>query len=134
MEKKPDLSTRLENHSISGIIEHGCEFEGKLCFEGTVRIGGAFKGQIFTNDVLVVGEGARVEGEIEAGTVIISGEVVGDIVAKHRVEIHRPAIFRGNIVTPSLMVDEGVIFEGSSKMVGHKPLNVKTYLAQSDPE
>ncbi len=129
MAKKEDLSTRVENHEISGVIEHGCEFEGKLCFEGTVRIGGTFKGQIYTNDVLVIGEGAKVEGEIEAGTVVISGEVTADIVAKHRVEIHRPAIFRGNIITPSLMVDEGVIFEGSSKMMNQKPQQVKSFLS-----
>lgn len=126
---KTDLSVSIENHEVTGVIEKGCEFEGKLCFEGTLRIGGTFRGEIFTNDVLVVGEGAKVHAEIQAGTIIINGEVVGNLVAKHRVEIHRPAIFRGNIVTPSLMVDEGVIFEGSSKMVSAKPTAIKSFLA-----
>lgn len=129
MAKKADLTVPVESHEISGVIEKGCEFEGKLCFEGTLRIGGTFRGEIYTNDVLVVGEGAKVNAEIEAGTIIINGEVTGNIVAKHRVEIHRPAIFRGNIVTPSLMVDEGVIFEGSSKMVTPKAPAVKSFLA-----
>ncbi|MBI3556640.1 MAG: polymer-forming cytoskeletal protein [Deltaproteobacteria bacterium] len=129
MAKKPDLAVAVESHEVSGVIEKGCEFEGKLCFEGTLRIGGTFRGEIYTNDVLVIGEGAKVSAEIEAGTIIINGEVTGNIVAKHRVEIHRPAIFRGNIVTPSLMVDEGVIFEGSSKMVSPKAPAVKSFLA-----
>lgn len=129
MAKKTDLAVPVESHEISGVIEQGCEFEGKLCFEGTMRIGGTFRGEIYTNDVLVIGEGAKVDAEIEAGTIIINGEVTGNIVAKHRVEIHRPAIFRGNIVTPSLMVDEGVIFEGSSKMVAPKSPSVKSFLA-----
>ena len=129
MAKKPDLAVAVESHEVSGVIEKGCEFEGKLCFEGTLRIGGTFRGEIYTNDVLVIGEGAKVSAEIEAGTIIINGEVTGNIVAKHRVEIHRPAIFRGNIVTPSLMVDEGVIFEGSSKMVNPKAPAVKSFLA-----
>lgn len=111
---KLDTPTALSN--VTGVIDHGCEFEGKLCFQGTVRIGGTFRGEIFTSDTLIVGEGARIYGDIEAGTVIISGEVNGTVRAKHRVEIHRPAIFRGDILTPSLSVDEGVIFEGSSKM------------------
>ncbi len=128
MAKKLNLAVPVESHEISGVIEKGCEFEGKLCFEGTLRIGGAFKGEIFTNDVLVIGEGANVQAAIEAGTVIINGEVTGDIIAKHRVEIHKPAIFRGNIATPSLMVDEGVIFEGSNKMVYNKPPIVKSFL------
>ncbi|MBI3543905.1 MAG: polymer-forming cytoskeletal protein [Deltaproteobacteria bacterium] len=129
MAKKVDLTVPVESHEVSGVIEKGCEFEGKLCFEGTMRIGGSFRGEIYTNDVLVIGEGARVNAEIEAGTIIINGEVTGNITAKHRVEIHRPAIFRGNIVTPSLMVDEGVIFEGSSKMVTPKAPAVKSFLA-----
>lgn len=117
MAQSVDLSVPVTHLDLTGVIERGCEFDGKLCFQGTVRISGIFKGQIFTSDTLVIGEGARVTAEIEAGVVIISGEVTGTIQARHRVEIHRPAIFRGNILTPSLKVDEGVIFEGQSKMV-----------------
>ncbi len=128
-QSKNDLSVSAEKYEVTGVIEKGCEFEGKLCFEGMLRIGGTFRGEIFTNDVLVIGEGAKVHAEIQAGTIIINGEVIGNLVAKHRVEIHKPAVFRGNIVTPSLMVDEGVIFEGSSKMVSSKPAPIKSFLA-----
>jgi cytoskeletal protein CcmA (bactofilin family) len=113
---------------VSGVLDHGCEFEGKLCFQGTVRIGGSFKGEIFTPDTLVISEGARVHAQIEAGVVIISGEVDGTVRAKHRVEIHHPAIFRGDILTPSLSVDEGVIFEGSSKMAQTPVTPAKSFL------
>lgn len=117
MARTKDLSVPITHSSITGVIDHGCEFEGKLCFQGTVRIGGTFRGEIYTPDTLIIGEGARVHGQVSAGTVIISGEMNGTVKAKHRVEIHRPATFRGDIQTPSLSVDEGVIFEGSSKMV-----------------
>lgn len=120
MARPINLNVPVTNFAVTGVIDQGCEFEGKLCFQGTVRISGTFRGEIYTPDTLIVGEGARVQGQIEAGTVIISGEVSGSVRAKHRVEIHRPAIFRGDILTPSLRVDEGVIFEGSSKMV-HSP-------------
>ena len=116
MATRGDLSVPATHYELTGVIERGCEFEGKLCFRGTFRINGFFKGQILTPDTLIVGEGARVEGEIDAGVVILSGEVLGEVRAKHRVEIHEPAVFKGNILTPSLSVDEGVIFEGSSKM------------------
>ena len=122
MSSKNSLSVPVQQFAVSGVIDSGCEFEGKLCFRGTFRIAGVFKGEILTPDTLIVGEGARVNAEIEAGTVIISGEVTGSIRARHRVEIHQPAIFRGDIITPSLKVDEGVSFEGSSKMV-HSPAN-----------
>lgn len=124
-----NLSIPATLAEVSGVLDQGCEFEGKLCFHGTVRIGGAFRGEIFTPDTLVISEGARVNGQIEAGVVIISGEVSGTVRAKHRVEIHRPAIFRGDILTPSLSVDEGVIFEGSSKMA-HTPASpTKSFLS-----
>ena len=120
MSRKVKLDVPVTNLAVTGVIDQGCEFEGKLCFQGTVRISGTFRGEIYTPDTLIIGEGARVQGQIEAGTVIISGEVSGSVRAKHRVEIHKPAIFRGDILTPSLQVDDGVIFEGSSKMV-HSP-------------
>src|SRR5947209_11080157 len=105
MSRSVDLAVPTTQGALTAVIEHGCEFEGKLCFQGTVRIGGTFRGEIFTPDTLIIGEGARVHGQIDAGTVIISGEVIGSIRAKQRVEIHRPAIFRGDIQTPSLKVD-----------------------------
>lgn len=120
MNKNSSLRTPVTQPLVTAVIDHGCEFEGKLCFHGAVRIGGIFRGEIYTPDTLIIGEGARVDAQIEAGIIIISGEVNGSLRAKHRVEIHRPAIFRGDILTPSLSVDEGVIFEGSSKMA-HTP-------------
>ncbi len=121
MSRLTDLNLPVTNPLVTAVIDHGCEFEGKLCFHGTVRIGGTFRGEIFTPDTLIIGEGARVDAQIEAGTIIISGEVNGSLRAKYRVEIHKPAVFRGDILTPSLSVAEGVIFEGSSKMA-HSPV------------
>jgi cytoskeletal protein CcmA (bactofilin family) len=94
----------------------GAEFEGKLRFKGTVRIDALFKGQIITNDVLVVGESARIDAEITCGTVIVHGQVVGDVRAKDAVEILRTATVRGNIETPSLRLDKGGRLDGAVKM------------------
>ena len=111
------LSPSVTLPLINGVLDAGCEFEGKLTFQGGLRIGGIFRGSIYTTDILIIGEGAFVEGEIDAGIVIISGEVHATVRARHRVEIHYPALFRGTITTPSLQVAEGVIFEGSSRMI-----------------
>ncbi len=101
---------------INTLLGKGSEFEGKLTFEGTVRIDGKLSGEIFTDDVLVVGEGAEVNAEIEVGSIIIEGQVTGNVRAKRSVEIHAPGRVRGNIVTPSLFIDKGVIFEGNCQM------------------
>lgn len=129
MSRTADLTIPIEDTRVTGVIDAGCEFEGKLCFRGTVRISGTFRGEIYTTDVLVIGEGARVSGQVDAGSVIISGEFNGTIRAKHRVEVHRPAIFRGDILTPSLSVDDGVIFEGSSKMAHTTNAPAKSFLS-----
>jgi cytoskeletal protein CcmA (bactofilin family) len=101
---------------INTLLGKGSEFEGKLTFEGTVRIDGKLSGEIFSDDVLVVGEGASVSAEIDVGVIIVEGSVTGNIRAKRAVELHAPARVRGNIETPSLYVDKGVIFEGNCRM------------------
>jgi cytoskeletal protein CcmA (bactofilin family) len=101
---------------LNALLGRGSEFDGKLTFEGTVRIDGKFTGSINTGDVLVVGEGAKIAAEITCGTIIVHGEVNGNIRAKIAIELHHPAKVRGNIETPSLMIEKGVLFEGQAKM------------------
>ncbi len=117
MLKRDDItSTPAASSDLNALLGRGSEFEGKLTFEGTVRIDGKFTGTIVSGDVLVVGEGAKISAEISCGTIIVHGEVAGNIRAKNAVELHHPAKMRGNIESPSLMVEKGVIFEGQSKM------------------
>ncbi|HEX7597184.1 MAG TPA: polymer-forming cytoskeletal protein [Polyangia bacterium] len=101
---------------VTTLLGRGSEFEGKLSFEGTVRVDGKLSGEIFTEDVLIVGEGAEVNADISVGSIIIQGTVRGNIVAKRGVEIHTPGRVRGNINTPSLMVEKGVLFDGQCQM------------------
>ncbi len=101
---------------INTLLGRGSEFEGKLTFEGTVRIDGTLKGEVFSDDVLVVGEGAHVEAEVDIGEIIIQGTVVGNIRAKRGIEIHAPGRVKGDLTSPSLQIDKGVIFEGRSFM------------------
>jgi cytoskeletal protein CcmA (bactofilin family) len=103
---------------LNALLGRGSEFDGKLTFEGTVRIDGKFTGSIMSNDVLVVGEGAKISAEITCGTIIVHGEINGNIKAKTTVELHHPAKVRGNIETPVLMIEKGVMFEGQTKMEG----------------
>ena len=103
---------------ITTLLGRGAQFEGKLTFDGTVRIDGRFKGEVFSDDTLVIGEGAVVEAEIEIGEVIIQGTVVGNVKAKRSIEIHAPGRVKGDLHTPSLQIDKGVIFEGRSFMEG----------------
>ncbi len=106
----------VEASKMTALLDEGAQFDGKLTFEGTVRISGAFKGEIFTKDTLIIGPGATVDAQIEAENVVISGHVKGNIFARKKVVMHPPAKFQGTVTTPSLRIDEGVLFEGASYM------------------
>jgi len=101
---------------ISAVIEEGCKFEGNLSFTGVARIAGIVNGSVFSNDTVIVSEGAIINADISADVIVISGTVRGNIRASSRVEIVKPARFEGTITTPSLIVEEGVIFHGTTKM------------------
>ena len=122
MRKKAQQNVK-SGKEISAIIGLGTEFQGQLLFDGVVRLDGRFSGEIQSSGTLIVGETAHVNAEIKVDTVIVSGEVHGNIIAQNRVEFHAPARLYGNIVSPVLIVDEGVLFEGNcemSEMVGNQ--------------
>jgi cytoskeletal protein CcmA (bactofilin family) len=113
---KKEKTVSLKTDEITTILGKGSEFEGKLQFEGTLRIEGVYSGQIMSDSILVVGEGARVNAEIEIGTIIVNGQVQGNIRAKQGVEIRGHGRVTGNLETPALYVEKGVVFEGNCKM------------------
>ena len=112
----PAFQAADEPQEIDSLLGKGSTFDGKLIFEGTVRIDGKLTGEIFSEDVLVVGEGAEVKAQIDVGVLIVEGHVEGTIRAARAVELHAPARVRGSIETPSLFIDKGVVFEGTCKM------------------
>jgi cytoskeletal protein CcmA (bactofilin family) len=101
---------------ITTILGKGSAFDGKLTFEGAVRIDGVFSGEIQTDGTLIVGETAEVKAEIKASTIVIEGLVRGDISATEAIEIHAPARVYGNLATPSLVIQKGTVFEGNCRM------------------
>ncbi len=119
------MDPSLPATEITALLGRGTQFEGKLHFEGRVRIDGMFKGEIYSDDTLIVGDGAEVHAEIDVATVIVRGGIVhGNVRAKTAIEIHAPGKLHGNIHSPSVFIDRGVEFEGSCRMdaMDTKPL------------
>lgn len=102
---------------VAGFIGKGMSIEGRLTFEETVRIDGSFKGEISATGTLVIGDGGHVEGEIKTGSAIITGTVNGNLEASTRVELRGQAKFTGEIKTPTLIIDEGAVFDGNCVMI-----------------
>jgi cytoskeletal protein CcmA (bactofilin family) len=101
---------------ITTLLGRGATFDGKLTFEGTVRIDGKLKGEVVSDGTLMVGEGAYVEAKIEVGELIVVGTIVGNIKASRSIEIHARGRVKGDLNTPTLQVDKGAIFDGLSRM------------------
>jgi cytoskeletal protein CcmA (bactofilin family) len=101
---------------INAFLGKNTEFEGRLSFEGAVRIDGHFKGEISSEGTLIVGETAVIESEVRVSHIIISGEMRGNILASKKIEIHAPGKVYGNICAPAVVMDEGVVFEGTCTM------------------
>src|SRR5512141_3116141 len=97
--KRDEIPTSLGGSSDL-LLGAGAEFEGKLTFKGTVRIDARFRGSIDTDDVLIVGEHARIDANIECGTVIVQAEGNGNIHAKSGVEGRHSGKARGDTDTP----------------------------------
>ena len=114
--KREDLPTNVGAPPSDLLLGRGARFEGKLTFEGTVRIDAIFVGSIITNDVLVVGEAARIDADITCGTIIVHGEMNGNIQAKNAVEIRQGGKVRGDLETPSLAIERGALFQGKCHM------------------
>lgn len=107
---------KTSKEEINAFLGKDTEFEGKFSFTGAVRIDGKFSGEIESSGTLIVGESATITSQIHVADMIISGEVNGDIFAENKIEINIPGKLFGNIQTPKLVIEEGVIFEGNCKM------------------
>lgn len=111
------MTELLPTSELTALLGPGTRFEGKLHFEGRVRIEGTFRGQIQSDDLLVIGEGADVEAEIDVAVVIIKGgRVKGNIRAAHSIELYVPAEVSGTLHSPEIFMDRGVQFSGNCTM------------------
>jgi cytoskeletal protein CcmA (bactofilin family) len=111
---------------VMGFIGKGMVIDGKMSFEGVVRVDGHFKGEVNTSGTLHVGGGALVEAKVNVDKAIVTGEVRGSINAASRVELQAPGKMFGDVRTPTLIVGEGVIFEGNCVMSKKdKPVELK---------
>lgn len=113
-------SGMTEQAEITAFLGKGTEFKGVLSFEGTIRVDGKVEGEILSKDTLIAGDSAYIQGEITVGTLISSGKIVGNIAASQTVHILAPGILEGNVKTPKLIIEEGVVFDGKCEMAGEK--------------
>src|SRR3989449_11597926 len=109
--KKNGKTASSRGGDLTAFIDEASEIEGKYTFSGTVMLNGKFKGEIFSNDTLIIGEKGVVNASIRAGVILINGEVVGNVLGTERVELRGAARVFGDVEAPVVIVEEGVLFE-----------------------
>jgi cytoskeletal protein CcmA (bactofilin family) len=134
-ERSREMNWRSKGHGkgaegaeFTGFLDRGVHFEGTLEASGIFRVDAHVKGNLLSTHSLVLGENARVEGQIEGNHVVISGKFDGVIFAKGRVEIQTKGVVTGEIHSPCLIIEPGGIFDGRCHMLAAsevtKPLTI----------
>ncbi|MFH1075453.1 MAG: polymer-forming cytoskeletal protein [Pseudomonadota bacterium] len=107
-----------EKDKVGSFIGPSARFEGKLSFDGTVRLDGRFTGEIEgKSGTLVIGESGFVDALVCARRIIVSGEVRGSINAEDGIEVYPPARVFADMKAPAILIEEGVVFQGSCSML-----------------
>jgi cytoskeletal protein CcmA (bactofilin family) len=115
--KWPGSSKTGSSEEWTGFIDQGVSLEGTLTLTGTFRIDGHVKGNIISEQTVILGENAKVEGQIEGNRVVISGHFDGVIFARGRVEIQPKGVVTGEVHSPCMVIDPGGIFDGRCHML-----------------
>jgi cytoskeletal protein CcmA (bactofilin family) len=100
----------------TGFLDKGVKVEGTLEVAGVFRFDAHLKGTIVSDQSVILGENAQLEGQVEGNHVVVAGRVEGTIRAKGRVEIQPKGVVRGEIHTPCLVIEAGGMFDGRCHM------------------
>jgi cytoskeletal protein CcmA (bactofilin family) len=118
MTESETLARDIKEGTLSGFVGGGTVVTGEANFKAMMRVDGHLSGRVSSSSgTLIVGANGKVDANIEVAVAVIHGTINGDIIATQRLELGRAAKVNGNIQTPSLIIEQGAIFEGSCKML-----------------
>jgi cytoskeletal protein CcmA (bactofilin family) len=106
---------RADASTKESIIAAGLTIEGKIEGSGHVRIAGDFKGDVNVQGNLTIEAGAHVTGGVKADTVVVGGQLDGNIDASSRVELLQTGVFNGELKAGSLTVAAGSRMRGKAE-------------------
>ncbi len=111
------LARDIKEGLLSGFVGNGTELTGEANFKGMLRVDGHLSGKVHSDEgTLIVSTNGVIDANVEVAIAQIHGTVNGDITATKRIEMGRVARVTGNIQTPSLVIEQGAIFEGGCRM------------------
>jgi len=102
----------LPHPDVPTVLGSDSSFKGDITFDKGMRIHGRFEGKITTTGRLHVAKEAKLQAEVEAGSIIVEGEVHGGLAASERLELKQSARYEGDLRANRMIVEEGAIFSG----------------------
>ena len=118
MTESETLAREIKEGTLSGFVGSGTQLTGETTFKAMLRVDGHLSGKISSSSgTLIVGATGKIDANVEVAVAVIQGTVNGDIIASQRLELGRNAKVNGNIQTPSLVIEQGAMFEGNCKMM-----------------
>lgn len=106
----------MSKDEINAFLGSGTVYEGKLSFQGAVRIDGVFSGEVTSEGSLIVGKDAVIDGTLNVGELLLSGKFTGEVRAARRVVVHRAGLLEGTVHTPALVMEDGAVLQGHVNM------------------
>jgi cytoskeletal protein CcmA (bactofilin family) len=106
---------------LGAFLDEGSEIEGKYTCAGTVMLDAHLSGEITSKDTLVVGEHGVVHATVRTATLVVHGEVVGNVTASERVELKSSARITGDVEAPVIVMEKGAVLDGHCRMTKAKP-------------
>lgn len=133
MFQRKDANTfDVNTDKIDTIIGKNTKIEGNISSQGTMRIDGLVTGKVEVEGNLIVGENSKIEADIKADNISVSGEIVGNLTIKNQVQITSTGKVYGDIEVQNLIIDEGAIFDGKCKMNKKAEKNTETQQKKKD--
>lgn len=111
------MAKDFRSMKTTSFIAEGTELSGTLTIKSGIRIDGKVRGDIRSESVVYLGDTAKVDANIDAEAVISSGKIKGDISSARHVSISNPGSINGSIETQELVLEKGVVFDGSCKII-----------------
>jgi cytoskeletal protein CcmA (bactofilin family) len=101
---------------VTTIIGPEARVEGTLAAKCSIRVDGSVQGKIITPGEVIIGEGGKVEADVDAGNLVIAGSLTGNVEVKSRLELKQGGTLRGDLRADKVIMEEGAFYEGRCSM------------------
>jgi len=110
----------VPNSNTKNVLNSDVEIKGNIRFNGELTFEGKLDGEIASDGTLNLGDGAVINGNINAGTVVVRGKVTGNVSAKEKIELKAKTELFGDVRSSKLVIEEGVTFVGKTEVNPNK--------------